>query len=245
MKLYTTLQIGAHHIHHCEDYLVTAPLGTEKTLCAVMDGCSMGKDSYLVATLTGKILRKVAKEIAFREFAEKRTTILPDLLKTILRQLFHELKQLKNTLQLERNELLTTLVIAVIDAKEKAGEFMCIGDGVIDINGNLYEFDQDNKPDYLGYHLQEDFEHWFSVQQQRLSEKGIINFSLCTDGIFTFSRFDNNIYEPSGNIIAWLLTDDTYNENEHMLSQKVTEVKMNWGLVPTDDLAIVRGYLGD
>lgn len=243
MKLYTTLQLGAHHTHHCEDYLVTASLGSEKILCAVMDGCSMGTDSYLVATLTGKILRKIAREIAFREFAEKRTALLPDLLKAILRQLFHELKQLKSALQLERDELLTTLVIAVIDAKEKAGEFMCIGDGVIDINGSLFEFDQDNKPDYLGYHLHEDFEHWFNMQQQRLSEKGIINFSLSTDGIFTFSRFDNNVYEASDNVIAWLLTDDTYNGSEHMLSRKVAEVKMNWGLVPTDDLAIVRGCL--
>jgi hypothetical protein len=49
MKIYTTLQIGEHHTNHCEDYLIIEEVGKNKLLCAVMDGCTMGTDSYFAA----------------------------------------------------------------------------------------------------------------------------------------------------------------------------------------------------
>lgn len=44
---------------------------------------------------------------------------------------------------------------------------LVIGDGLVGIDGELHEFDQDTKPDYVGYHLKEDFEDWYSRQQQK------------------------------------------------------------------------------
>lgn len=240
MKLYTTLQIGEHHVNNCEDYLLTAELGTGKILCAVMDGCSMGTDSYFSSTLTGKILRKIAKELQFKEFVEKNQMTPLELLHIILKRLFDDLKNFKNFLQLERDETLNTLLLAIIDTTERAGEFICIGDGVIYIDGELFDFEQDNKPDYLGYHLSENFESWFTNQKQRISRSEIRDFSLSTDGIFTFSRFDGGIYESPDNIIDFLLKDTTGNGGVNMLNQKMIEIAANWGLKPTDDSAIVR-----
>ena len=34
MKIYSALQIGAYHLSHCEDYLVTDHIGSAKLLCA-------------------------------------------------------------------------------------------------------------------------------------------------------------------------------------------------------------------
>jgi hypothetical protein len=240
MKLYTTLHIGEHHINNCEDYLLTAELGTGKILCAVMDGCSMGTDSHFASTLTGKILRKIAKEIRFKEFVEKNSAPPSALLKTILRQLFDHLRNLKNHLQLERDETLTTLLFAVVDVTAKTGEFMCIGDGVVYLNDQLFDFEQNNKPDYLGYHLSEDFEYWFSKQKQRISQHGIRSFSLSTDGIFTFSKFNVGIYDEPGDVIEYLLRDTTGSNSVDMLNQKMIAIKTNWGLKPTDDLAVIR-----
>lgn len=62
MKTYSALQIGDYHLNNCEDYLFIGDIGNDKILCAVMDGCTMGTDSYFVSTLTGKLLRKIAKE---------------------------------------------------------------------------------------------------------------------------------------------------------------------------------------
>ena len=58
MKIYQVLQIGDHHVNYCEDYTLVVEIGNNHFLAAVMDGCSMGKESYFAATLVGKILRK-------------------------------------------------------------------------------------------------------------------------------------------------------------------------------------------
>jgi len=243
MILYNTLTIGEHHTNHCEDFLITAEIGKEKMLCAVMDGCSMGTDSYFAATLTGKLLRKIANEYSYKEFISKQPNNLKQILEGIVRQLFLELRELKNTIQLKREEVLNTLLIAVIDSSNAAGEFLCIGDGLICLNGEFFEFEQDNKPDYLGYHLQEDFDTWYTNQQQRVSANQIFDFSLTTDGIFTFSRFDNQTYQQAGNVAELLLIDKTGYQSPNMLDRKRIDIEKEWGLKPMDDLAIIRGIL--
>ena len=37
-----------------------------------MDGCSSGSDSHFASTLIGKLLRKIAKQEAYLEFALKK-----------------------------------------------------------------------------------------------------------------------------------------------------------------------------
>ncbi|MBO9199565.1 MULTISPECIES: protein phosphatase 2C domain-containing protein [Niastella] len=241
MRIYTTLTIGEHHTNHCEDYLITAEIGKEKILCAVMDGCSMGTDSYFAATLTGKLLRKFANEYSYKEFISKKSDNLQQTLEGIIRQLFWELHVLKNSLQLNWDEVLNTLLIAVVDVSNATGEFLCIGDGLICINGEFFEFEQNNKPDYLGYHLQEDFDSWLSNQKQRISAQSIRDFSLVTDGIFTFSRHNNQLYQQSGNVADLLLIDKAGCESANMLDRKRIDIEKEWGLKPMDDLAIIRG----
>src|SRR5688572_26109768 len=129
MRIYTTLQIGELHTNHCEDYLITAEIGKNKFLFAVMDGCTMGTDSYFAATLTGKLLRKISKEYSYREFLSKGSAGLQTILENIVKQLFEELRSAKNVLQLERAEVLNTLLIGVIDTSNRSAEFLCIGDG--------------------------------------------------------------------------------------------------------------------
>jgi hypothetical protein len=243
MIIYTTLTIGEHHTNHCEDYLITAEIGKGKVLCAVMDGCSMGTDSYFSATLTGKLLRKIANEYSYKEFISKKRNDLQQTLEGIVRQLFLELRGLKNSIQLQREEILNTLLIAVIDSRSATGEFLCVGDGLICLNGEFFEFEQNNKPDYLGYHLQEDFDSWYSTQQQRVSSQEIHDFSLTTDGIFTFSRFNNQTYQQAGNVAELLLIDKTGYQSTNMLDRKRIDIEKEWGLKPTDDLAIIRGVL--
>jgi hypothetical protein len=240
MRIYTTLQIGELHTNHCEDYFITAEIGKNKLLCAVMDGCTMGTDSYFAATLTGKLLRKVCKEYSYKEFLSKDSAGLQLTLEQITKQLFEELRSAKNILQLERDEVLNTLLMGVIDTENRSGEFLCIGDGLICIDGGLFEFEQDNKPDYLSYHLNEEFNNWYNKQQQRIAAQHIQDFSLATDGIFTFNRFDNKTYTSPGNVVEYLLFDATESNNSNMLNSKLLDIQNNWGLKPGDDLAIVR-----
>jgi hypothetical protein len=150
------------------------------------------------------------------------------------------LRSAKDILQLERDEVLNTLLIGVIDMDNHAGEFICIGDGMICIDQQYYEFEQDNKPDYLGYHLHEEFDSLYGKQQQRISARDMHDFSLVSDGIFTFKKFDNKPYASPGNVIEFLLVDAEESNHNNMLNRKLLDIQTNWGLKPGDDLAIIR-----
>ncbi|MCC7454370.1 MAG: protein phosphatase 2C domain-containing protein, partial [Crocinitomix sp.] len=190
MKIYSALRIGEYHVNHCEDYLFVGDIGEDKILCAVMDGCTMGIDSYFVSTLVGKLLRKISIEKGYEELyqADVIPNNLEKLLKSILKELFIELIITKNQLLLERNEMLTTLIILLADKRSKKGLVLVIGDGLVNINGKITEYDQDNKPDYLGFHLTEDFETWYTNQSQKLFIENLQDISISTDGIFMFKQ---------------------------------------------------------
>jgi serine/threonine protein phosphatase PrpC len=242
MKKYELIQIGDFHTNHCDDYVMTAELDKQRFLCAVMDGCTMGTNSYIASGITGIVLRKIAKEINYRTFKEKNEIDLKILLIEILSKLFHELRLIKNQLQLERDELLSTLTLVLVDLDLGIAESISIGDGLIYCNGQSFEYEQNDKPDYLGYHLDEDFENWYSGQKQRLSLRNINDLSISSDGIFTFKNYqnDNKIIKHSEDIVDFLLNDTDGFENENMLKRKMLIITNNWGYKPIDDIGIIR-----
>ncbi|MEM1324666.1 MAG: protein phosphatase 2C domain-containing protein [Bacteroidota bacterium] len=243
MKIHHISTIGTFHTNHNEDHFITAKLTARYQLLAVMDGCSMGTESHFASTLVKKLLRKISKELNFKAFAERREETATVYLKIVLEQLFHQLARLKNELLLERDEVLTTLLLGIVDVQEKAAEIIVIGDGLICCNGKLTEYEQDNQPDYLGYHLHEDFKEWFEQQTQQLSVQNIKDLSLSTDGIFTFSPFNNETtYDNIGDdkVTNYLLIDQQWMDQENMLHKKVHTLEKQYGLKPTDDLTIVR-----
>lgn len=246
MNIYTTLQRGEYHLNHCEDYLITANINPTTIVCAVMDGCTMGTDSYLISTITGKLLRKIVKARSYAEFyfhdRNEATGYSPALsseaqLKEITLQLFRELNILRNQLQLERNELLTTLLLLVADTQRNNGAILIVGDGVIGINGTVNVFDQDNKPDYLGYHLAEDPGSWYGCQQ-RFIFHDLSDISIATDGILSFTAFNET--SETTDPVSLLLLDNQHAETEEMLNRKVKMLEHIHGLKHTDDLAMIR-----
>lgn len=242
MRKYIYSIIGTFHTNHNEDFLVLEEIGETQFLIAVMDGCTMGKESHFAATLIGKILRRIAKEKYYKAFITKEKHALATPLKGILEALFLQLKILKNDLVLEKEELLSTLMLGIVDKKTKCAELLTVGDGVVHWDGNLLEYDQANKPDYLGYHLDEDFESWYASQTQRLSLTNLQDLSIASDGIFTFQKLDTKSYEKISEAgwIHFLLYDIEGNEKEQMLKRKVMELEEDYGLKATDDLTIIR-----
>ncbi len=237
MKIYTTLQKGEYHLLHCEDYLFFDKINPDTIVCAVMDGCTMGTDSYFVSTLTGKILRKIIKAKSYADFYMPTATSPSLLLNDIMHQLFNELNIIRNQLQLERNELLTTLLLLVADTKQDKGAILVIGDGVISINGTTTIFDQENKPDYLGYHLSENFDTWWE-RQQCIPVDALQDISLSTDGITSFINL-----QPSSETIdpmQFLLVDHARSETDEMLNMKLKNLEHQHGMKSGDDLAVIR-----
>jgi hypothetical protein len=141
---------------------------------------------------------------------------------------------------LDQKELLTTLIILLADKKTNEGIVLVVGDGLVSINGTITEFDQDNKPDYLGFHLSEDFETWYSLQKQKIAFSDIQDISIATDGIFMFTPVKKVETTETIDAIDFLLNDKTNEENEEMLELKLKRLEHNYGLKPTDDFAMVR-----
>ncbi|WP_343691664.1 protein phosphatase 2C domain-containing protein [Chitinophaga sp.] len=229
MHIDSTLQIGAYHLHHCEDYLFHDYIGTGTLLCAVMDGCTMGTDSYLIATLVGKLLRKIAKERHYLAFIQPSPQPLSQQLESIIHQLFNELKIVKNQLQLEQREMLTTIIVCLLT--KEGGTGLVVGDGVVSIDGQVSIFEQDNKPDYVGYHLQEDFAHWYT-KQAFIHIPAYTDVSISTDGISSFTALAGG--EPDIDPLSYLLSDPG------TLDKKLKYLEHQAGLMPTDDVAIIR-----
>ncbi|MDR6488327.1 hypothetical protein J2799_002845 [Chryseobacterium vietnamense] len=241
MNLYSTLQIGDYHINHCEDDLLIKKINSDKILCAIMDGCSTAMDSHFASTLIGKILRKIIVENGYKALYEKSCHhSLEEELKEIIKSLFNELKFVKNYLMLDEKELLATLILLVYDHAKDEGIVLTIGDGVVCINGNITEFDRDNRPDYLAYHLYNDFEEWYSRQSHILFFDHLNDVSIATDGILSFSKIKKTNSEDMINFADYLMIDRQNSNTEDMLNKKLKQLEHQYGVKPTDDLAMIR-----
>ncbi len=244
MSIYELTQIGAFHENHCEDYVLSCPISDHRFLLAVLDGCSMGDESFFASALLGKILRKVAKDLYY--LSSYRSPSPPEILEQlryILQQLFEELIFLQNRLYLESSHLLTTLLIAVVDNKHQQAEVGIFGDGLVVVDGQTYEFDQDNSPDYLAYHLGSGFDVWWQNQEQRLSLTGLKDISLSTDGIFSFRNFEEQAYPDPNVAIQKLLMEIDNSENDRTLIKQLKQLQDREKILPGDDLGIVRAIL--
>lgn len=241
MTVSSALQIGAFHTNHCEDYLFVGSLGDDRLLCAVLDGCTMGTDSYFAATLAGKLLRKIAKEKEYEAFYKAAPTVdLDSSLKAIVSALFQELNVARRHLMLEQKELLTTLLVLLLDERTRQGIILAIGDGLASVNGELFDFDQENKPDYLGFHLSENFEEWYECQTQKISFENAHDVSIATDGIFTFTPISSPRTTLPVDPLNFLVIDQTAEGSGDLLQLKLKKLNHQFGLQPTDDLAMIR-----
>lgn len=239
---YELIKRGFFHENHCEDYLFSTSLSDKIELLAVMDGCSMGTESYFAATLIGKLLKKISKETSYLLYLRHLSDNVQILTKHILKQLFNELKQIQQRLFLDKYELLSTLVLTIINVEKGTSHSIVIGDGVIVCNGIVYDFDQNNQPDYLGYHLGKDFENWFETIDQHLFLENVFDISISTDGIYTFmpfNQFGEHSYSENY-FIQHLLIDKPLNEQIDVFYHQLTKIEEEKHLKPSDDLAFIR-----
>lgn len=233
--------MGAFHTHHCEDFLVSFPISSKEQVIAVMDGCSMGKESVFASMLIGKTLRHIGKNWYYLDWHKADNRSISEKIEALFRELLTSLKTTQNQLGLETQELLATLMLAVVNLEEHCAETICVGDGLLCVDGTFTDYDQKDKPDYLGYHLHEDFDTWWSGQDQKCSISHFKDLSLCTDGIFSFKNLANTQETKNAEEFAQHLLVDKYcSEQENFLNRKLIKIERSWSHVPTDDLGIVR-----
>ena len=242
MDIFQLTTIGEFHTNHNEDFLIVEEAGKSYRMIAVMDGCSSGTDSHLASTLIGKILRKVAKQEAYREYAQREKVEIKVLIQRISLQLFEDLYMLNRMLDLRSDELLSTLILSIVDIVDKQAELVIVGDGVVQVNGEYIEYENDNKPDYVGYHLNMDKHLWYQTRTNKKSVSNLLDMTISTDGIHTFRNFDGAKYPEitEDRIRKEFFEDLTNLENSNKLKLSLLKIKEEYGLCPSDDLTMIR-----
>lgn len=238
--------MGRAHLTYCEDFLLAEGIGRKSLLCAVLDGCSMGKDAHFSSALFGKLLRMIAHEITLESKKDQGLTwdeSQPETLaREVLRRLFKAVRKTRKQLHLEYEELLTTVLLWVHHYETQRSFVISLGDGVVSCDGQVHIIDQNNRPDYLAYHLKKDFKTWYAQQQHTFHFEAPKDLCIATDGVETFRPHAKEFVNEENltyNALPYLMVEATHPEAENMLDQKL-EVLRKKGLAPVDDLALIR-----
>jgi hypothetical protein len=113
------------------------------------------------------------------------------------------------------------------------------GDGYIVHNKELEEIDQNNIPDYMAYHLDITFDQWINTFSKTFSFKNQRDIAISTDGISKFYSITEK-RQRSIDPLQYLLIDKKWDDAEDMLERKFNVLRDEHGMVPYDDLGMVR-----
>jgi hypothetical protein len=243
MKIYQLNKTGKLHETHTEDYVLAVKVSNDWTIAAVFDGCSSGQESFFASALCGKILRKSCKMLPLlREIRPEFNLQKIDasfIGRFILNQVFDDLKKAHRLLGTEPTEILSTIILLVYNRTSKSAWINISGDGFIIHNKNIEEIDQNNIPDYMAYHLDITFDQWINEFSKTFSFEDQRDISISTDGI---SKFYSNTEKRQRHIdpVHFLLIDNTWEDSYDMLEIKFIVLKNEYGLLPYDDLGMIR-----
>jgi len=226
---------GEQHKVYCEDFLIDIQLNTNLKLLGVFDGCSSGINSHFASAIFGNAIISSTKNIELKDETDV-------LLKNILWQSIQKIKQTSQILNLSSNELLTTIILNLIDFEKQVCSIIAIGDGLIALNQEVIKIEQNNMPDYLVYHFYE-LENYsgfdnFINKQVKFDNKTFTDITISTDGIYSFTNVNSQISENE--IVDYFVKDEFLKNNQAMLSRKHNILKTKYNATNLDDLAIIR-----
>lgn len=241
MKIHQFLKIGSSHQNHCEDYLISNNQHDKYYFATVFDGCSSGDESWFASAFFGKIILKAYKKNARNNYSNS------NLLYNILHDFAFSLKKCIKDLNMDINQLLSTIIILIYNKNQDNGLVIAIGDGIIQINKNCYIIDQNNEPDYIAYHInkitdEQSFKKWFEKQNQIFKFSKLKNVAISTDGLQSYCKTEKSNYEKPSEleIINYYLSDNFLIDNKAMMARKSNILKLKHKIINYDDLGIIR-----
>ncbi len=241
MEVYELLRRGEMHKDFCEDFLLSFELNEQYSVYGVFDGCSTGIDSHMASSLIAKVVRAEMECLAVDEIIS-----IKNLLSESIYHTMSTLRNIRNDLFLETNELLSTIILLVVDKLSGKGEALVFGDGFVSINGQQIDIEQDNAPDYLAYYLDEleniaDFEAWLAEHSNSYTIDEVVDISIATDGVASFQITDATL-ENNGRPVPseYLAKDNFLLHNKSMLGRKLNILKSKHQLMNQDDIAFIR-----
>jgi hypothetical protein len=241
MKIYTLTRKGSEHLIYCEDFLWVDTTHNERfNIFVVADGCSSGKDSHFASAFLCKLLKSSFLELKNEhQYLDNSLQFL-----TILLEIFWEkLKKIQEILNLEENELLSTLGIFIYDKAKKEGKILFAGDGYVKIDENIFEIDENNEPMYVGYHFFENknvHQTFFMGKTHIFEVKNPKDISIATDGILTFRTWKPDKVPENFSVIDYLTENRELENQPAMLVRKYNILDKKYGFLPADDISLIR-----
>lgn len=215
--------------------MIDEQLNGKFKIFGVFDGCSSGKDSHFASSLLGKTVISAAKKVDFEQ------SVNP--LKEIVYQAIRSYKEIQNSLKLDVNEMLSTMILMLLNTETNIAEIIAIGDGLVSVNQEITNIDQLNQPDYPAYHFDEienynDFEDFYT-KQLIFSNIKVEDITISTDGINSYLIKGQNESQEI-DVIEYFTKDSFLNGNPAMLARKHNILKNKHRLENGDDIAIIR-----
>lgn len=243
MNIYTLLASGRYHPVYCEDHQYYHSLDKKWFVGAVMDGCSSAKESHFASALFGKSLRKSCSMLPrMKHITTDFDLKLMDseaIGEFILGQLFEDVKKIRKGLFLEIEELLSTILLLVFDRQDKAAWVNISGDGIVTCNGATEEIDQNNIPDYLGYHLDIKFDDWYRNHTRTMEFEDVSDISISTDGLGKIGP--NLIRNPKPlDPIQHFLVNKPKTSSENALQEEFRQLQESKDFIFYDDISVIR-----
>lgn len=206
-----------------------------------MDGCSSGRESHFVSSLYVKSLQKTCLTLPQLEDPGDGGLQLSDfegsaLGRIILEHLFEDVKAMAKLLSLDKAELLSTVILLVHNSEKEECYINFSGDGFYAVNNELIEIDQQNMPDFMGYHLKEEFDSWFDNHTLPKQFSKVKSVCISTDGISKFLDKKKGRNEDPETIFQSL----TQHPPNKTLEDNFRTLLQDTQLVPYDDVALIR-----
>lgn len=232
---------GESHKNFCEDFNLYKEINNRYHLFGVFDGCSSGLDSHFASSLIAKIISNEAN------FIKKNKTHTPAiLLKKLIRKTLKKLVQVKNELNLDTSELLSTIILLIIDKQEDKADIIAIGDGFISVDYKQTVIDQNNQPNYIAYFIdkiknKEQFNVWYDSSVLKINADKFQDISIATDGILSFiDKTPNQTIENNLIPVDFLTKDNYLINNKAMLSRKINILRNKHFFYFMDDISMYR-----
>ena len=212
------LCVRATYKNTCEDAVFVKETASSVFGC-VTDGCSSGINSAWASQLLCYLVQNRPYEITEDQYLAYLRIKIRDIISD-----FH-------VSGMSEMNLLSTCLLFDYNKKTEILKLRIIGDGVYYLNGVEYVIDHNNIPDYLAYHLYDDFESFIKKYPEFIHEN-VHSFQICTDGIksFQLSQFESSDKNPS------ILLESPTSEN-YLKRMFNILTKNKWTIA--DDLSII------
>lgn len=192
MEIITQLGIrrGEDHETFCEDFAIEFQ-NDKYHYGVILDGCSSGVESHFASTLFAKIFKQTFRNNATLEDIPSFEA------RSVMLKFYKRLKEVSEILNLNLNELHSTIIFSVYSKETRDLFVYNFGDGVICVDDEIIElentvYDNPNAPHYfvndtLGKNLQtHDVYGWLLSHYGQRSFKNVSNFMIASDGLTTF-----------------------------------------------------------